>query len=131
MSSVFTLKQVMDNQNLGPGARAFCAALLREGEVLAVRLNYLPDRVLWLVTTPSQARLMYGTQPNAVILTLAEAADLVTSLGDPWPSSLWQVALDLSAPAPESSPEDPPADDPREGGVSSDDGLGGVADPWD
>jgi hypothetical protein len=33
--------------------------------------------------------------------------------------------------APESSPEDPPADDPREGGVSSDDGLGGVADPWD
>jgi len=120
----------MDNQNLGPGARAFCAALLREGEVLAVRLNYLPDRVLWLVTTPSQARLMYGTQPNAVILTLAEAADLVTSLGDPWPSSLWQVALDLSAPAPESSSEDPPADDPPAGGVS-DDGLGGVADPWD
>jgi hypothetical protein len=127
MSTVFTLKQVMDSQNLGPGARAFCEALLKDGEVLAVRLNYLPDRILWLVTTPSQARLMRGTQPNAIILTLAEAADLVTSLGDPWPTSLWQVAIDLSAPTPDGSPEDPPPDDgPPADGMEDD-----ASDPWD
>jgi hypothetical protein len=131
MSSVFTLKQVMDSQNLGPGARAFCEALLKEGEVLAVRLNYLPDRILWLVTTPSQARLMLGTQPNAIILTLAEAADLVTSLGDPWPTSLWQVAIDLSAPAPDGSPEDPPSGDGLPDDGLPEDGMEDAADPWD
>ena len=77
-------------------------------EVLAVALNYLPEAVLWLVTTPLQARLMRDTQPRAVVFTLGEAADLATSLGDTRPpTSLWQVAVEFSTPAP-SSPEDPP-----------------------
>lgn len=119
MSTVFTLQEVMDRQGLGPDARAFCASLLRQGEVLAVTLSYLPGTILWLVTTASQARIMRDTQPNAVVLTLREAADLAPSLGAARPTSLWQVAVAFSAPAP-GSPEDDPeaADDP-----------GG--DPWD
>jgi hypothetical protein len=52
MSTVFTLQEVMDKQGLGSDARAFCEALLKQGEILAVALNYLPESVLWLVTTP-------------------------------------------------------------------------------
>jgi hypothetical protein len=112
MSTVFTLQEVMDREGLGPVARAFCEALLRQGEVLAVALSYLPDTILWLVTTPSQARIMRDTQPKAAVLTLREAADLAASVGDPRPTSLWQVAVAFSAPAP-TSPEDPgDADDP-------------------
>lgn len=107
MSTVFTLQEVIDKQQLGPDARAFCQALLKQGEVLAVALSYLPDTVLWLVTTSSQARLMRSTQPKAVILTLGEATDLATSLGGAPPASLWQVAVELSAPGPDSL-EDPP-----------------------
>jgi hypothetical protein len=107
MSTVFTLQEVIDKQRLGPDARAFCQALLKQGEVLAVALSYLPETVLWLVTTSSQAWLMRATQPKAVILTLGEAADLATSLGGAPPASLWQVAVELSAPAPDSL-EDPP-----------------------
>ena len=108
MSTVFTLQEVMDKHGLGPDARAFCENLLKDGEVLAVALNYLPESVLWLVTTPLQARLMRDTQPRAVVFTLGEAADLATSLGDTRPpTSLWQVAVEFSTPAP-SSPEDPP-----------------------
>jgi hypothetical protein len=120
MSTVFTLQEVMDRQGLGPDARAFCASLLRQGEVLAVTLSYLPGTILWLVTTASQARIMRETQPNAVILTLREAADLATSVGAATPTSLWQVAVGFSAPAP-LSPED---DDPEQI-----DDLGD--DPWD
>jgi hypothetical protein len=112
MSTVFTLQEVMDREGLGPVARAFCEALLRQGEVLAVALSYLPDTILWLVTTPSQARIMRDTQPKAAVLTLREAADLAASVGDARPTSLWQVAVAFSAPAP-TSPEDPgDADDP-------------------
>jgi hypothetical protein len=123
MSTVFTLQEVMENEGLGPSARAFCEALLKQGEVLAVKLSYLPDTVLWLVTTSSQAWLMRATQPKAVVLTFGEATELATSLGDPPPASLWQVAVQFSAPAPDSLPdslEDPP------------DGSDDVADhPWD
>lgn len=116
MSNVFTLQEVVEKEGLGPDARAFCEALLRDGEVLAVALNYLPETVLWLVTTPLQARLMRETQPGAAILTLGEASDLASTLGDPPPKSLWQVAVRLSAPppdAPENPPEEPEdADDP-------------------
>jgi len=119
MSTVFTLQEVIDNEALGPSARAFCEALLKQGEVLAVKLSYLPDTVLWLVTTASQAWLMRATQPKAVILTLREATDLATSLGDPPHVSLWQVAVEFTAPAPDSL-EEPP------------DGSEDVADhPWD
>ena len=109
MSNVFTLQEVVEKQGLGPDARAFCEALLKDGEVLAVALNYLPETVLWLVTTPLQARLMRETQPGAAVLTLGEASDLASTLGEPPPKSLWQVAVRLSAPAPDSpdSPEYP------------------------
>lgn len=119
MSSVFTLQEVMDRQGLGPDARAFCAGLLRQGEVLAVTLSYLPGTVLWLVTTASQARIMRDTQPRAVVLTLREAADLARTVGAARPTSLWQVAVAFSAPAPPSPEDDPEeADDPWK-------------DPWD
>jgi len=121
MSNVFTLQEVVDKQGLGPDARAFCEALLRDGEILAVALNYLPDSVLWLVTTPLQAHLMRDTQPSAAIFTMGEAVDLATSLGDRPPTSLWQVAVDFSGPAP-SSPEDDP-----ESSEEPDD----TEDPWD
>ena len=124
MSSVFTLQEVMDRHGLGPDARAFCANLLRQGEVLAVTLSYLPDTVLWLVTTVSQARIMRDVQPRAVTLTLREAADLATSVGAARPTSLWQVAVALSAPAPVSPEDDAPEDDPQD----ADDPW---ADPWD
>ena len=120
MSNVFTLQEVVEKQGLGPDARAFCEVLLKDGEVLAVALNYLPETVLWLVTTPLQARLMRDTQPKAVIFTLAEAADLAISLGDPRPTSLWQVAVDFSAPAPPDAPDEQPED-------PEDDEF----DPWD
>ena len=81
MSSVFTLQEVMDKQGLGADARAFCEALLKQGEILAVALNYLPETVLWLVTTPWQAGLMRDTQPKAIIFTLGEAADLAVKIG--------------------------------------------------
>jgi hypothetical protein len=113
MSSVFTLQEVMDKQGLGADARAFCEALLKQGEILAVALNYLPETVLWLVTTPWQAGLMRDTQPKAIIFTLGEAADLAVSLGEPRPTSLWQVAVDFSAPPPGDSLEDSP-DDPED-----------------
>lgn len=119
MTNVLTLQEVVERQALGPAARAFCDVLLKDGEVLAVALDYLPEAVLWLVTTPLQARLMRDTQPGAAIFTLGEAADLATSLGGSPPASLWQVAMDFSAPAPSApetpveSPEDPEdADDP-------------------
>jgi hypothetical protein len=121
MSNVFTLQEVVEKQGLGPEARAFCEALLRDDEILAGALNYLPETVLWLVTTPLQAHLMRDTQPSAAIFTLGEAVDLAMSLGDPPPTSLWQVAVDFSAPAP-SSPEDPP--ESPEDAYDAD-------DPWD
>ena len=101
MSNVFTLQEVVEKQGLGPDARAFCEALLKEGEVLAVALNYLPETVLWLVTTPCRPRLMRDTQPGAAVLTLGEASDLARA----WairrrrPSGRWRSGF--SAPAPD------------------------------
>jgi len=123
MSNVFTLQEVVEKQGLGPDARAFCEVLLKEGEVLAVALNYLPETVLWLVTTPLQARLMRDTQPGAAIFTLGEAADLATSVGDSPPTSLWRVAVNFSAPPP-ISPEHPQPEYPLEEPEDTD-------DPWD
>jgi hypothetical protein len=88
--------------------RAFCEALLTYGEVLAVRLGYLPEALLWLVTSPQQARIMRGHQPNVPILTLAEAQDLPTAVGDLWPGSLMEVAgrFAIAAPGTSEWPED-------------------------
>jgi hypothetical protein len=101
MSEVYTLEQILSGQQgLSRDGRAFCEALLTYGEVLAVRLSYLPEALLWLVTSPHQARIMRGHQPNVPILTLAEAQDLLTAVGDPWPGSLMEAAGRFAIAAP-------------------------------
>jgi hypothetical protein len=50
---------------------------------------------------------MRDTQPKAVVLTLGEAADLATTVGAARPTSLWQVAVAFSVPAPPSPEDDP------------------------
>ena len=109
MSEVYTLEQILSGQQgLSRDGRAFCEALLTYGEVLAVRLSYLPEALLWLVTSPHQARIMRGHQPNVPILTLAEAQDLLTAVGDPWPGSLMEAAgrFAVAAPGTAEWPED-------------------------
>ena len=98
MSAVFTLKAVLENQLLAPDVRALCAALLEKGDVLGLTLGYLPEHVLWLVTTPGQAWLMRDKHPGAIVVTLGEAADLAAAVGDPPPQSLWDVAGTFAAP---------------------------------
>jgi hypothetical protein len=68
--------------------------------VLAVQLSYLPEALLWLVTSPTQTRIMRAHQPDCMILTLAEARDLFTALGDPCPASLMEVAGRFATAAP-------------------------------
>lgn len=99
MATVFTLRAVIENRTLTPDTRAFCLALLKQGDVLGVALGYLPEHMLWLVSTPGQAWLMRDKQPDAIVLTLGEAADLAATVGDPQPLSLWDVVVALSAPA--------------------------------
>ena len=98
MSAVFTLKAVMENKRLPPEARALCTALLEQGDVLGLTLGYLPEHVLWLVTTPGQAWMMRDKHPGAIVVTLGEAVDLATAVGDPPPASLWDVASAFAAP---------------------------------
>jgi hypothetical protein len=62
--------------------------------------------MMWLVTTPCQARLMRkareGRQTSDVcVMSLAEAQELFATMGDPMPSGLYEVAAWLLAPAPE------------------------------
>jgi hypothetical protein len=114
MSEVYTLQQILSNrQGLSRDGRAFCEALLTYGEVLAVRLSYLPETLLWLVTSPHQARIMRSHQPNVPILTLAEAQDLLTAVGDPRPGSLMEVARSFAT-APPGTPEWPEEEDDDE-----------------
>jgi hypothetical protein len=48
MSAVYTLEQILNAQTgLSADSSAFCEALLTYGEVLAVRLSYLPEGLLW------------------------------------------------------------------------------------
>src|SRR5713226_3945125 len=57
--SVVTLQEVLrHHRTLSRRGRDFYESLLAHGDVLAVRLDYLPGAMLWLVTTPKQARLM-------------------------------------------------------------------------
>jgi hypothetical protein len=101
MSAVYTLEQILNAQKgLSADGRAFCEALLTYGEVLAVRLSYLPEGLLWLVSSPMQSRLMHAHRPDTLILTLAEAQDLLTALGDPCPGSLMEVAGRFATAAP-------------------------------
>jgi hypothetical protein len=62
--------------------------------------------MMWLVTTPGQARLMRKaregrTTSDVCVMSLSEAQELFTTLGDPTPSGLYEVAAWLLAPAPE------------------------------
>jgi hypothetical protein len=53
---------------------------------------------------------MRSHQPNVPILTLAEAQDLLTAVGDPRPGSLMEVARSFAT-APPGTPEWPEEDD--------------------
>lgn len=101
MSAVYTLEQILNRlDELSLDGQAFCRSLLSHGEVLAVQLSYLPEALLWLVTSPTQTRIMRAHQPECMILTLAEARDLFTALGDPCPASLMEVAGRFATAAP-------------------------------
>src|SRR5258708_11705064 len=89
---IVTLKEVLDSHpTLSPGVRAFCESLLTQGDMLAVTADYFPLLLLWLVTTPWQARLMREAlsrraEGKATLLSLPGAHDLLTSLGDTAPA---------------------------------------------
>jgi hypothetical protein len=101
MSAVYTLEQILNAQKgISADGRAFCEALLTYGEVLAVRLSYLPEGLLWLVSSPMQSRLMHAHRPDTWFLSLAEARDLFTTLGDPCPDTLMEVAGRFATAAP-------------------------------
>ncbi|MGH7316042.1 MAG: hypothetical protein ACREJS_07255 [Candidatus Rokuibacteriota bacterium] len=116
--SVVTLQEVLrHHRTLSRRGREFYESLLAHGDVLAVRLDYLPGAMMWLVTTPKQARLMRKaregrTTSDVCVMSLAEAQDLFTTIGDPAPTGLYEVATWLLAPPPEdfsipAEPEDP------------------------
>src|SRR4030095_11866401 len=87
--AVYTLEQILNRLDaLSLDGQAFCRSLLSHGEVLAVQLSYLPEALLWLVTSPTQTRIMRAHQPNCMILTLAEAHDLFPAVGDQSPATL-------------------------------------------
>lgn len=105
--SIVTLQEVLQQHRaLSPGGRAFCEALLTQGDVLAVTADYFPGLLLWLVTTPWQARLMREAlsrqaEVEAIVVSLGEAQDLLTTVGDLAPVTVYEVAGWLLAPAPE------------------------------
>jgi len=105
--SVVTLQEVLrHHRTLSRRGREFYENLLAHGDVLAVRLDYLPGAMLWLVTTSNQAQLMRKaregrTTSDVCVMSLAEAQELFTTVGDPMPSGLYEVAAWLLSPAPE------------------------------
>ena len=105
--SVVTLQEVLrHHRTLSRRGREFYESLLAHGDVLAVRLDYLPGAMMWLVTTTNQARLMRKaregrTTSDVCVMSLAEAQELFETMGDPTPSGLYEVAAWLLAPAPE------------------------------
>lgn len=120
--SVVTLQEVLrHHRTLSRRGREFYESLLEHGDVLAVRVDYLPGAMLWLVTTPKQAQLMRKAREgrpasDVCVMSLTEAQDLFATTGDPHPTTLYEVAGWLLAPAPEEiapapeeeqEPEDP------------------------
>lgn len=105
--SVVTLQEVLrHHRTLSRRGREFYESLLAHGDVLAVRLDYLPGAMMWLVTTPNQARLMRKarqgrTTSDVCVMSLAEAQELFSIMGDPVPAGLYEVAAWLLAPPPE------------------------------
>jgi hypothetical protein len=87
---------------LPPSRRAFYETLLTHGDVVAVRVKYLPDTLLWLVTTPTQARLMREAHDpdahiKATILSLPEVRDLLVIMGEAGPATVYEAAAWLLA----------------------------------
>src|ERR1700738_1854322 len=86
--------------------REFYESLLHLGDVLAVRVDYLPGAMLWLVTSPTQAQLMRKAREgrstsDGGVVGVREAPDLFGPVGDPPPATLSEVAGWLLAPAPD------------------------------
>ncbi len=104
--SIVSLQELLKHHRaLPPRRRAFYEALLTHGEVVAVKVKYLPGSLLWLVTTPMQARLMRelhnpDADVEATILSLQEARDLLTIVGDAEPATVYEAAACLLAPPP-------------------------------
>jgi hypothetical protein len=105
--SVVTLQEVLrHHRTLSRRGREFYESLLAHGDVLAVRLDYLPGAMMWLVTTPKQAQLMRKAREgrsasDVCVMSLAEAQELFSTIGDPTPTGLYEVAAWLLAPAPD------------------------------
>ena len=104
--SIVSLQEILKHHGtLAPNRRAFYETLLTHGDVLAVGVNYLPGSLLWLVTTPTQAGLMRERHdPDAdvevTIMSLQEARDLLTIVGDAEPATVYEAAACLLAPPP-------------------------------
>ena len=103
---IVTLQEVLKHHEALPAtARAFYDALLAQGEVLAVQVEYLPDPLLWLTTTPEQARWMREQHNGAaglesVVMSAADAHDLLTAMGNAVPATLKEIAAVLVSQAP-------------------------------
>src|SRR5258708_6148950 len=108
--TIVTLKEVLDNHpTLSPGVRAFCESRLTQGDMLAVTANYFPLLLVWLVPTPWQAGLMgealsRKAEVKATVLSLGKAQDLLTTVGDTAPATVYEAAARLLAPPPEERP---------------------------
>jgi len=105
--SILSLQEILTHcPTLAPSRRAFYdTLLLTHGDVLAVRVNYLPGSLLWLVTTPTQAGLMRelhdpDADVEATIMSLQEARDLLIIVGDAEPATVYEAAAWLLAPPP-------------------------------
>src|SRR5258708_39321376 len=101
---IVTLKEVLDSHpTLSPGVRAFCESLLTQGDMLAVTADYFPLLLLWLVTTPRQARLMREALRRqagvkATVPSLRETQGPLTTVGDTAPATGFEAAAPLLAP---------------------------------
>ena len=103
---IVTLEEVLRHHEALPAtARAFYEALLAQGEVLAVQVEYLPDPLLWLTTTPEQARWMREQHNGSaglesVVMSAADAHDLLAAMGNATPNTLHEIAEVLVSQAP-------------------------------
>ena len=106
-ANIITLQEVLNHQVMLPAtARAFYEALLAQGEVLAVRVDYLPEPLLWLTTTSQQARWMREQHKGAagvecVVMSAAQAHDLLTATRTEAPATLHEIAQVLISRAPD------------------------------
>ena len=112
--SFVTLQEVLEHHRaLPPKARAFYEAMLAQGDVLALRVDYLPDPLLWLTTTTEQARWMREQHSGpagleCVVMSAAQAHDLLTATRTHAPATLHEIAQVLISQAPDEiqSPHD-------------------------